>query len=404
MKKLVQRTEYLEFLRRHRDKPIIKVVSGVRRSGKSTLLKLYRNYLEEDGVNSADIIEINFEDMAYSDLRDSKRLYDYLIKEIAGKEKVYIFLDEIQHVNEFERVVDSLFIKDNVDLYITGSNAYYLNGEIATLLSGRYVELKMLPLSFAEFIEWHHQNGVNRTIAEYFNDYLKSSLPYALFTDTDQEILEYLSGVYNTVVLNDIVARLNISDVRVLKRLIETLFSGIGSLVTINRIKNTLVSKGIKVSNQTVEKYVGGIVDSLIMYETKRFDVHGRELLDTQEKYYVVDVGLRRLVLRDHLEDFGHILENVVFLELKRRGYKVYVGKVGRYEVDFVAINDQQELSYYQVALSTLDETVLKRELRSLQAIKDSYPKYLLTLDELNKQANYDGIKKLNVLDWLLKK
>lgn len=405
MKRLVQRVEYLNFLKRHRDKPIIKVVSGVRRSGKSTLFTLYRHYLEADGVAAENIVNINFEDMQFNELRDANALYAYLITKIQNKEKVYVFLDEIQHVHQFERVVDSLFIKENVDLYITGSNAYYLSGEIATLLSGRYVELQMLPLSFAEFLEWHIQNDPNKqTNNDYFNEYLKSAMPYTLFTDSDQETLEYLNGVYNTVVLNDIVARLNISDVRVLQRLIETLFSTIGSLVTINKLRNTLVSKGAQIANKTVEKYVGGILDSLIMYEANRFDIHGKELLETQEKYYAVDVSLKRLTLRDHLKDFGHILENIVFLELKRRGYEVYVGKIGTYEVDFVAINSKQELSYYQVALNTTDRNVLERELRPLQSIKDSYPKYLLTLDDFNKEANYDGIKKLSVIDWLLEK
>ncbi|MBX8935378.1 ATP-binding protein [Enterococcus gilvus] len=402
MKRLVERSEYLNFLKRHQDKPLIKVVSGVRRAGKSTLFQLFRDYLTETGVSDEAIISINFEDIAYDSLRGARSLYDYLIKKIADKKKVYIFLDEIQHVENFERVVDSLFIKENVDLYITGSNAYFLNGEIATLLSGRYVELKMLPLSFSEFVEWKKQNEDDQPNAQHFNEYLKSSMPYTLFTETDQEALEYLQGLYSTVVLNDIVARLNVSDVRVLERLIETLFSSVGSLVTVNKIKNTLVSKGTSISNKTVEKYLQGILDSLILYEAKRYDVHGRELLDTQSKYYVVDSGLRRLILRDHHQDFGHVLENIVYLELLRRGNKVYVGKVDRYEVDFVAINAKQEVSYYQVALTTLDEAVLKRELRSLQAIKDSYPKYLLTLDEYNKEANFNGIKKMNVLDWLL--
>ena len=402
MKELVKRSEYLNFLKRHQDKPLIKVVSGVRRAGKSTLFQLFRAYLTETGVSDEAIISINFEDMAYDSLRDPRSLYDYLTRKIAANKKVYIFLDEIQHVDNFERVVDSLFIKENVDLYITGSNAYFLSGEIATLLSGRYVELKMLPLSFSEFVEWKKQKADDQPNAQYFNEYLKSSMPYTLFTETDQEALEYLQGLYSTVVLNDIVARLNVSDVRVLERLIETLFSGVGSLVTVNKIKNTLVSKGTSISNKTVEKYLQGILDSLILYEAKRYDVHGRELLDTQSKYYVVDSGLRRLILRDHHQDFGHVLENIVYLELRRRGNKVYVGKVDRYEVDFVAINAKQEVSYYQVALTTLDEAVLKRELRSLQAIKDSYPKYLLTLDEYNKEANFNGIKKMNVLDWLL--
>lgn len=402
MKSFIQRAESLEFLKRHRDKPIIKVVSGVRRSGKSTLLKLFRNFLKEEGVPPENMLSINFEDMQFSNLREAKALHRFLSEKISDKDKVYIFLDEIQHVHEFERVVDSLFIQENVDLYITGSNAYFLSGELATLLSGRYVEQKLLPLSFAEFATYKKQNNDNRSANDLFNEYLKSSLPYTIFTDTDEESLEYLNGVYSTVVLNDIVARLKISEVRVLERVIETLFSSVGSLVTINKIRNTLVSKGVSISNQTVEKYLKGILDSLIMYEAKRFDIHGRELLDSQGKYFVVDIGLRRLVLRDHLQDYGHVLENIVYLELLRRGNKVYVGKVGSYEVDFVAINAKQELAYYQIALNTLDESVLARELQSLKAIKDSYPKYLLTLDDFNQTANYDGIRKLNLIDWLL--
>ncbi|WP_379947155.1 ATP-binding protein [Enterococcus devriesei] len=403
MAKLVNREIYLDFLKRHQDKPIIKVISGVRRSGKSTLFKLFSNYLEESGIPTEAIIMINFEDMRFDDLRDSKKLYDYLLPKVENKAKVYLFLDEIQHVANFERVVDSLFIMDNIDLYITGSNAYFLSSELATLLSGRYVELKLLPLSFAEFVSWKTEHGEKLTLADYYNQYLSSSLPYTLFTDSEQETLEYLQGIYSTVVLNDIVTRLTIADVRVLERLIETLFSSVGSLVSTNKIRNTLVSNGTTVSNKTVEKYLQGILDSLILYEAKRYDVHGRALLETHSKYYAVDMGIRNLILRDHSQDFGHVLENIIYLELVRRGNKVYVGRIGSRKVDFVAINEKQELAYYQVALTTLAEDVLERELRPLKEIKDSYPKYLLTLDDLNKEANYGGIKKLNALDWLLR-
>lgn len=402
MEKYVQREIYLDFFKRHQNKPIIKVVSGVRRSGKSTLFHLFKQYLLMSGVAEEQIISINFEDMQYDDLRNAKNLYTYLTDRVVPDRQTYIFLDEIQHVTAFERVVDSLFLNEQVDLYITGSNAYFLSGEIATLLSGRYVELKMLPLSFREFVNWNQQNSIDKTETDFFNDYLKSSFPYTLFTDNDQELFEYLEGVYSTVVLNDIVARLGIQDVRVLERVIETLFSTIGSLVTVNKLTNTLNSSGTKITNKTVERYLKGILDSLIMYQAKRYDIHGRALLDTQEKYYVVDSGLRRLLLRDHQEDYSHMIENIVYLELLRRQNKVYVGKNGNYEVDFVTINDKQERCYYQVALSTLDEKILARELRSLQAIDDHYPKYLLTLDSLNKTANYEGIQKLNIIDWLL--
>lgn len=392
--KYVARDEYLNFLKRNRDKHIIKVVSGVRRSGKSTLFLLFRDYLKKTGVKDNQIINLNFEDMDFEDLLDPEKLYSYIKKKLLPDQMNYIFLDEIQHVHNFEKVADSLFIKDNVDLYITGSNAYFLSGEIATLLTGRYVQLNMLPLSFNEFVQWHKQNNKFTNDQDMFNQYLKSSFPYTLFTETDQERIEYLQGIYSTIVLTDIVTRLNIKDVPVLERLIRTLFSNIGSQVTINKITNTLRSNGYKTSNKTIDRYLEGILDSLLMYEAKRYDIHDHDLLSSNSKYYVVDLGLCRLLLPDHQEDYGHIIENVVYLELLRRFPNVYVGQSGKYEVDFVALNGRNEARYFQVALTTLDENVLKRELRSLQRIGDSYPKYLLTLDTLNKDANYNGIQK----------
>ena len=402
--KYVGRDEYLNLLKRNRDKHIIKVVSGVRRSGKSTLFLLFRDYLKKTGVKDNQIINLNFEDMDFEDLLDPEKLYSYIKKKLLPDQMNYIFLDEIQHVHNFEKVADSLFIKDNVDLYITGSNAYFLSGEIATLLTGRYVQLNMLPLSFNEFVQWHRQNNKFTNDQDMFNQYLKSSFPYTLFTETDQERIEYLQGIYSTIVLTDIVTRLNIKDVPVLERLIRTLFSNIGSQVTINKITNTLRSNGYKTSNKTIDRYLEGILDSLLMYEAKRYDIHGHDLLSSNSKYYVVDLGLRRLLLPDHQEDYGHIIENVVYLELLRRFPNVYVCQSGKYEVDFVALNGRNEAHYFQVALTTLDENVLKRELRSLQRIGDSYPKYLLTLDTLNKDANYNGIQKMNIIDWLLEK
>lgn len=402
-KKYVARDNYLSFLKRHKDKHIIKVVSGVRRSGKSTLFFLFRNYLKEEGVSSNQIIDINFEDMDNEPLRDSHKLYSYIKNKLIKDKMNYIFLDEIQHVHEFEKVVDSLFIKDNVDLYITGSNAYFLSGEIATLLTGRYVQLNMLPLSFKEFVQWHKQNHLYTSDTDLFNKYLESSFPYTLFTENEQERLEYLRGIYSTIVLTDIVTRLKVRDVPVLERIIQTLFSDIGSAISANKIANTLKSTKMKVDNKTIDRYLNGILNSLLMYEAQPYDIHGRSLLRSNKKYYVVDVGLRRLLLPDHQQDYGHLIENIVFLELKRRYPTVYVGRENNFEVDFVAINEKNEVRYFQVALTTLDDNVLKRELRPLQQIDDSYPKYLLTLDTLNKDANYNGIQKLNILDWLLK-
>uniref|UniRef100_UPI0025EEDBA8 ATP-binding protein n=1 Tax=uncultured Limosilactobacillus sp. TaxID=2837629 RepID=UPI0025EEDBA8 len=314
----------------------------------------------------------------------------------------YIFLDEIQHVHQFEKVVDSLFIKKNVDLYLTGSNAYFLSGENATLLTGRYVQLNMLPLSFKEFVQWQQQNNSRSSHQELFNKYLNSSFPYTLFVDDDQERLEYLRGVYSTIVLTDIVARLKVRDVPVLERVIRTLFSDIGSPISVNKIAKTLRSSLFTADNKTIDRYINGITQSLLMYEAKPYDIHSRQILRSNSKYYVVDPGIRRLLLADHQEDYGHIIENVVYLELLRRYPNVYVGQTNKLEVDFVALNAHNEARYYQVALSTLDKDVLHRELRPLQSIKDSYPKYLLTLDSFNQNANYDGIKKVNILDWLL--
>lgn len=403
MQKYVNRPEYLDFLKRWQNRQIIKVVSGVRRAGKSTLFYLFRNYLKEhEEVKEEQFISINFENMKYDNLRNAQNLYDYLENKILPDQMNYIFLDEIQHVKEFERVVDSLFLKDNVDIYLTGSNAYFLSSEIATLLTGRYVELKILPLSFSEFVAWHKQNDRFTNNYDMFNKYLESSFPYTLFIDTPKERNEYLQGVYSTIVLTDIVSRLNIKDTPVLERVIQSLYSSIGSQVSINKITNTLKSAGYSSSNKTVDRYLGGILGSLLMYEAKRYDIHSRQLLKSQSKYYGVDIGIRNILLPDHQEDFGHIIENIVYLELLRRNKAVYVGDSSKYEVDFVGISDLNELSYYQVALTTMDEKVLKRELRSLEQIRDSYPKYLLTLDTINHTANYNGIQKLNLIDWLL--
>ncbi|CDG03590.1 Putative ATPase [Lactococcus lactis subsp. lactis A12] len=400
--KYVARDEYLQFLIQSMNKPIIKVVSGIRRSGKSTLFYLFREYLKQNGVLPEQMITMNLEDFSADELLDPKMLHQYLINHLVEGKMTYIFLDEIQNVPNFGRVVDSLFIRENVDLYITGSNAYFLSGELATLLSGRYIELKMLPLSFKEFAVWHKQNQIEISVTALFDKYLKSSFPFTLFTDTDRERSDYLQGIFSTVVLNDIVKRLNVQDVRSLERLLEVLFSSIGSPVTINKIKDTMVSKGTRITNQTVDRYLQGILDSMIMYEARRYDIHGRQLLDTQAKYYVSDLGLRNLVLRDHLEDIVHIIENIVYLELLRRGNKVYVGQSSKYEVDFVAIDAAKNIEYYQVAYSTLEPDVLKRELRSLERIDDHYPKHLITMDEIQRNANYNGIQKVNLLDWLL--
>ena len=397
----IQRPHYLNFLRRHRDRQIIKVVSGVRRAGKSVLFQLFREELLSDGVTEEQIIAINFEDLTYYDLRDFKTLYGHLKERLVGDKKYYIFLDEIQHVDKFELVADSLFILPNVDLYLTGSNAYFMSSQLATNLTGRYVEIEVLPLSFQEYLSGQQISGFKNKVT-IFNDYLFSAFPYLLQTTSYNEKIDYLRGIYNSILLNDIVTRLGNPNPAIIERIVRTLLSSTGSLISTNKIRNTLTSQGISLSHATLENYLTTLTDSLLFYAVPRFDVKGRALLQRLEKYYPVDLGLRRLLLPDHKEDIGHILENIVYLELKRRYPQVYVGNLGKYEVDFVVVTDIGHYAYYQVSETTLAPETLERELRPLEAIKDFFPKYLLTMDTIQPTANYNGIEKKNIIDWLL--
>ena len=407
----IDRKEYLDFLVKSKDRQIIKVVSGVRRCGKSTLFEIYKDFLLENGVEKNQIISINFEDMDYEELTDYKKLYEYIKSKMIGDKKNYIFLDEIQHVDKFEKVVDSLFIKENTDLYITGSNAYFMSSELATLLSGRYIELKMLPLSFKEYyqakLEYEKmeqkENRTLKTFIQYYNEYIvNSSFPYTLQLDSDlKNIHEYLSGIYNSVLLKDIVARLKISDVMRLESVVKYIFDNIGNLTSLSKIANTLTSMGRKTDAKTIEKYIRGLTDSLLVHEVSRYNIKGKEFLSTLSKYYVTDLGLRQMILGNRNIDMGHILENVIYLELLRRKGNVYVGQFDKNEIDFVVINSN-EIEYYQVALTVLDENTLKRELDAFKNIKDNYPKYLITLDDVMVNTDYDGIKVVNALEWLL--
>ena len=407
----IDRKEYLDFLVKSKDRQIIKVVSGVRRCGKSTLFEIYKDFLLENGVEKNQIISINFEDMDYEEFTDYKKLYEYIKSKMIGDKKNYIFLDEIQHVDKFEKVVDSLFIKENTDLYITGSNAYFMSSELATLLSGRYIELKMLPLSFKEYyqakLEYEKmeqkENRTLKTLIQYYNEYIvNSSFPYTLQLDSDlKNIHEYLSGIYNSVLLKDIVARLKISDVMRLESVVKYIFDNIGNLTSLSKIANTLTSMGRKTDAKTIEKYIRGLTDSLLVHEVSRYNIKGKEFLSTLSKYYVADLGLRQMILGNRNIDMGHILENIIYLELLRRKGNVYVGQFDKNEIDFVIVNSN-EIEYYQVALTVLDENTLKRELDAFKNIKDNYPKYLITLDDVMVNTDYDGIKVVNALEWLL--
>lgn len=397
---LIQREQYLDFLRRHKDQDVIKVVSGVRRCGKSTLFELFKQELLASGVKANQIISINFEDLEFEPLQEYHALHEYIVERLISETPMYIFLDEVQHVPQFEKVVGSLFIKPNVDIYITGSNAYFMSSDIATLLTGRYVQVEMLPLSFKEFHSAYSQQ--NLSDMDIYNLYIEhSSFPRLVHVEDDESIDEYLESILNTVVLKDIVTRLKITDVPLLLDIIKYLLANIGSLINPTKIANTITSYGRKTDNKTVEKYLQGLKDGLLIYEVDRFDVKGKALLQRNAKYYVVDSAFRKFLLSRTDSDRGHILENIVYLELIRRGYRVYVGHLQNGEIDFVA-KKPHRLEYYQVSYSVMEDTTLRRELSPLEKLDDNYPKYLLTMDVLHKTDNHNGIEQKNVLDWLL--
>lgn len=395
---VVERNNYLEDLIRVKDKNVIKVVTGIRRCGKSTLFEIYQNYLKSNGVDERQIISVNLEEAEYRTVKTAENLFDFVNEKIIDDKKYYVFLDEVQQVKDFQQAVDWLYVKKNVDLYITGSNAYLLSGEIATLLSGRYVEIKMLPLSFKEYVSAFDDNNTSQL---YMNYLVNSSFPGTLEFENKKDIRVYLEGIYNTIVLKDIVTRKKITDTAQLQSVIEYMFDNIGNMCSATKIANTMTSAGRKVSVPTVENYLTALTESFVLYKAGRYDVKGKQRLVTGAKYYLADIGLRYYLLGSKQTDFGHILENIVYLELIRRGYEVYVGKVGDNEIDFIAINDEGE-EYYQVSQSVLDENTLKRELASLEAVKDHNPKYLLTMDYV-PLTSHNGIKQMNVIEWLLK-
>lgn len=400
--KYIERTDYLNWLLRWKDQQIIKVITGARRCGKSTLFDIFQSHLIANGTSPEQIININFENLDFEDLTDYKALYRYVNERLLPDRMNYIFLDEIEHVQHYENAVDSLFLKNNCDLYITGSNGYLLSSELATYLTGRYVALSMQPLSFKEFCSGLSDSALS--LNEKFNRYLRfGSFPYTLrYGSSLEETQEYLRGIYNTVLLNDIVGRLGVSDVNMLEAITRFLMHNIGNRTSPTTIANTMTSNKMKIDGKTVDRYLRGLTDSLLFYKARRYNIKGKKLLTSMNKYYVCDLAMRSLLVRTHDSDIGHILENVIYLELKRRYSDVYIGQNDATdEVDFVVF-DNGTPSYYQVAQTTLDENVLKRELAPLRKIKDNNPKYLLTLDEVFGEMNYDGIIKTNALNWLL--
>ncbi len=395
---MIQRKEYIDKLKDFKDKQIIKVITGIRRCGKSTLLELFKQYLKTEGIEDSQIISINFEELKNEELKDYKKLYKYIEEKICNSKMNYIFLDEIQNVESFEKAVDSLFIKKNVDIYITGSNAYLLSGELATLLSGRYVKIEMLPLSFKEYMQISSSNDKSNAFREYLEF---GSFPFVNeLNKNNVAIMNYLEGIYSTVLLKDIASRKNIQNITTLQNIVRFIMDNIGNITSTNKICNTLNSNGKSISIHTVEEYISALKDSFFIYEANRYDIKGKEYLKSLEKYYVVDVGLRNMLLTSKETNIGHLLENIVYIELLRRGYRVSIGKIGNEEIDFVATN-MDDVIYYQVCASVLDEETLQRELRPLDKITDHCPKYILTLDNL-PTASYNGIKRINVIDWLL--
>lgn len=396
---MIDRPEYLNELISFKDKDLIKIVTGIRRCGKSTLFDLYIKYLIENNINENQIIRINLEEYEFDNIENYSDLYTYINSKLINDNMNYVFIDEVQKVSDFQKACDSLYIKKNVDLYITGSNSKLLSGELATLLSGRYVEIKMLPLSFKEYISYVGEGDLQKKYMDYIT---KSSFPYTLRLNSSKDIRMYLDGVYNTVIVNDIANRKEISDISMLKDVIKFMFDNIGNICSSTSIANTMTSSGRKISVPTVEKYLEALVQSYVLYKVSRYDINGKNYLTTGAKYYISDIGLRFYLLGSKNIDEGHILENVVYLELKRRGYEIYIGKNEENEVDFVATNEKGD-EYYQVSYTVKDEETLKRELKPLDSIRDHNPKYLLTTD-YTPYTSHNGIKQINVFEWLLDK
>lgn len=404
---MVERKEYLDQLWAWKDEQLIKVVTGIRRCGKSTLLGQYQERLQAAGVDAEQIISINFEDLDNEPLLNYKELYCYIKERLCADKMTYIFLDEIQNVPLFEKVVDSLYVKDNIDVYITGSNAYMLSSDLATLLSGRYVEISMLPLSFREYLTI---TGMQKEAA--FTEFMKTGgIPYvAVMNRTDEKVDQYLEGIYNTVIVKDIEERQarrekesgkrKITDITLLKTISRYLASVVGNPVSMKSVTDYLISSGRKVSPNTVSDYVEALTEAFVFYPVERFDIVGKQLLKVNKKMYIVDLGLRNHILPRKRYDLGFSIENIIYFELLRRGNKVNIGKYGAAEVDFVS-QKQGVITYYQVTADMTAEETFEREMKPLRAIQDNYEKIVLTLDRFSL-GNYDGIKVMNVVDWLL--
>ena len=405
---LKKRDFYLTQLIKFRDKPLIKVITGMRRSGKSSLLELFESYLLASGVPSDHIIRINFESLEFDELTSYKQMYAYLKKKLINNGKnFYILLDEIQQVEEWERVVNSLQVDYPVDIYLTGSNAYLLSSELSTLLSGRYVEIPIQPLSFKEYLSFRENEGsellsVSKPIADRFNDYVTyGGLPTVIkLLDQKETISAFLSGVINTVILKDVVQRNQVRDPALLESLLKFIAANIGNIVSTKKIADCLNSSGRKTTSDTIDNYLAMLENAYIICRANRYDLKGKMFLKTLEKYYIVDLGIRNQLTGLRNADYGQVLENVVFLELLHRQYEVCIGKVGTLEVDFIATRADKKI-YVQVSATIMDEKTRERELRPLLAINDQYDKMILTMDRYFTK-DFEGIRIINILDFLL--
>jgi len=396
--KIIKRVHYLQQLEMWLEKDIIKVVTGVRRSGKSTLLELFIDFLKQKDIADEQIIYVHLDDEENSNLLNHKSLHKFISSKILKNKRMYLFVDEVQNCTDYEKAISSIHLNKMVDIYITGSNAYMLSGELATKLTGRYVEISMLPLSFVEYGKIVSSNDKYSL----FNDYMNyGAFPFAA-TLVENSLMhsQYLQGVYTTVMVNDILTRKGITDSTLLESIIRFLCSNIGSPVSAKKIADTLTSSGRPVGSTTIDTYLEAICNAYLFYKVRRYDTKGKMSLKTEPKYYVCDTGLRNVVLSVENKDIGHVLENIVYLELLRRGYIVSIGKAGRSEIDFVAFKNKQT-EYYQVSASVLDEGTLARELEPFNHVKDNYPKFLITMDNIT--SDHNGIKQFNVVNWLQK-
>ena len=397
MKKIIKREAYLNQLTMWREEEVVKVITGVRRCGKSTLFELYIEQLKDDGVLDEQIVVVNLDNEDFSELLDYKKLHEYVKARVKKDKWTYVFIDEIQNCKEYERAISSLYLNKKIDIYITGSNAHMLSGELATKLTARYIEIDMLPFSFAEFSQ-AVETGDKR---ERFNQFMNlGAFPFATrFVDNSLAHSQYMEGIFNTVLVKDVMTRSGLNDITLVKSIASFLASNVGSPVSARKIANTLTSHGRPTGSATVDTYISALSDAYLFYKVNRYNIKGKMHLKSESKYYCCDTGLRNMILGTANIDIGHLIENIVYLELLRRGYTISIGKSGRgTEVDFVAIRDKK-IEYYQVSTTVLDKITLARELEAFNQINDNYPKILISLDDFT--GDYNGVQQVNLIDWL---